>query len=82
MNETTVLIKVQDNGPGVSELDLQQIFDPFFTTKDPGKGTGLGLSICQEIAANHKGYFNCRNIDPHGFEVELTLPKYQERETA
>jgi len=80
INEANVLIKIQDNGPGVSEQDLQQIFDPFFTTKDPGKGTGLGLSICQEIAANHKGYFNCRNIDPHGFEVELTLPKYQEQE--
>ena len=35
-----------DNGPGISDADIEKIFDPFYTTKEPGKGTGLGLYVC------------------------------------
>ncbi len=38
-----VIIKISDNGCGMSREDLDHIFDPFFTTK--ATGTGLGLSI-------------------------------------
>ncbi len=38
-----VIIKISDNGCGMSPEDLNHIFDPFFTTK--ASGTGLGLSI-------------------------------------
>ena len=41
------VIKITDNGRGISQDDLQHIFDPFFTTK--ASGTGLGLSIVQRI---------------------------------
>jgi len=44
-----------DDGPGVSEDNLERIFDPFFTTKSVGKGTGLGLSICFGIVEQHGG---------------------------
>ena len=37
------IIKISDNGCGMSRADLNHIFDPFFTTK--ASGTGLGLSI-------------------------------------
>ena len=47
------LIEVVDDGPGISDEDMQRIFDPFFTTKQRGKGTGLGLSICHEIVREH-----------------------------
>jgi two-component system sensor histidine kinase HydH len=41
------VIKITDNGRGISPDDLKHIFDPFFTTKP--SGTGLGLSIVQRI---------------------------------
>jgi len=42
-----VVIKIADNGCGISEDELKHIFDPFFTTKP--SGTGLGLSIVHRI---------------------------------
>jgi len=48
-----VIIRITDNGPGISK-DLQQsIFEPFFTTKPVGEGTGLGLSVSYFIITSH-----------------------------
>ena len=48
-----VLIKVMDNGPGISEELMDKIFVPFFTTKDAG--SGIGLSISRQIMQMHSG---------------------------
>ena len=50
-----VVIKVKDNGVGISTGHLHRIFEPFFTTKGVGLGTGLGLSISYGIIQQHKG---------------------------
>ncbi|AUD02454.1 ATP-binding protein [Spirosoma pollinicola] len=51
-----VVIKVIDNGTGMSEEVQQKIFQPFFTTKPTGEGTGLGLSLAYEIITKgHQG---------------------------
>ncbi|NJL11522.1 MAG: hypothetical protein HC908_19025, partial [Calothrix sp. SM1_7_51] len=50
------VIKIADNGQGMTESVRSKLFDPFFTTKPVGKGTGLGLSISyQIIVEKHKG---------------------------
>ena len=40
-------LEIIDNGPGVTDTQIQHLFEPFFTTE--AKGTGLGLYICREL---------------------------------
>lgn len=53
-------ICVTDNGPGISEANLDEIFVPFFTTKQ--KGSGIGLSISRQIMKVHDGHLKARSI--------------------
>jgi signal transduction histidine kinase len=66
------VIKVCDNGPGVSEAIAEKIFQPFFTTKE--EGTGLGLSIAARIIEDHKGCLNIKSRQNKGTTFTITLP--------
>jgi NO-binding membrane sensor protein with MHYT domain len=50
-----IIIKIIDNGVGISPQTLPKIFIPFFTTKPIGKGTGLGLATVFGIIQLHAG---------------------------
>lgn len=49
------VLKVEDNGYGMSEEVIERIYEPFFTTKKGGEGTGLGLAIVAQIVEEHGG---------------------------
>ena len=51
-----VVLKVTDNGSGISAQSLQRMFDPFYTTKAHGKGTGLGLAIVHSVVHEAGGH--------------------------
>jgi signal transduction histidine kinase/FixJ family two-component response regulator len=72
--ETGILIRFQDSGPGISEENLERIFDPFFTTKDPDKGTGLGLMISHQIVADHGGSIEVESTPGEGATFHVRLP--------
>ncbi len=73
-----VVIRIQDNGPGMSPSVQDRLFDPFFTTKPTGKGTGLGLSISYEIITEkHKGQLQCISKVGEGTEFIITIPVTQ-----
>lgn len=51
-----VVLTVEDNGPGISETDLEHIFEPFYTRKMMGRsGTGLGLTVVWNTVQDHGG---------------------------
>lgn len=53
-------ICVIDNGPGISEDNLEEIFVPFFTTRQ--NGSGIGLSISKQIMRMHGGNLKVRSV--------------------
>ncbi|MFB8789949.1 MAG: PAS domain S-box protein [Potamolinea sp.] len=70
-----VVIRIADNGLGMSEEVLHQIFDPFFTTKPVGSGTGLGLSISYQIVEEkHKGQISCISDPGERTEFIVEIP--------
>ncbi|MDF2658734.1 MAG: two-component sensor histidine kinase [Paenibacillus sp.] len=72
LSEQDVVVRVQDEGDGISDELISRIGQPFFTTKD--KGTGLGLMVCNNIMENHGGRLTIRSVPGKGTTVEVELP--------
>nr|WP_273039702.1 ATP-binding protein [Iningainema tapete] len=70
-----VIIKIKDNGKGMSSEVKSHIFEHLYTTKTVGKGTGLGLSISHQIVVEkHGGYLNCESVVGFGTELAIAIP--------
>lgn len=69
-----VQISVKDNGPGISDENLERMFEPFYTTKEIGKGTGMGLSTVHGIIHEHKGHIVVETGIGKGTCFKLLLP--------
>lgn len=72
-----ILIKIVDNGIGISEENKSKIFEPFFTTKIPEKGLGLGIPICHAIVTSFGGRMDIESKEGIGTTVVIVLPKKQ-----
>ena len=71
-NNDYIVIKLTDNGTGIS--DTKKVMTPYFTTKT--KGTGLGLPIVSKIISEHSGDFSIKNkTDGDGVKIEISFPK-------
>jgi signal transduction histidine kinase len=73
--QENVVIRIKDNGIGMSEQVKRRIFEPFFTTKPVGVGTGLGLSITFGIIEKHGGNIFVNSEEGKGTEFVIQLPK-------
>ncbi len=70
-----ILIRIKDNGIGMSYDVQQKIFDHLFTTKPVGQGTGLGLSIARQIVVEkHEGTLEVNSALGQGSEFIIKLP--------
>ncbi len=74
-DQNHIVIRIADNGSGITPKIQSKLFDPFFTTKDVGKGTGLGLSISYQIIVDkHHGKLYCDSSSETGTEFTIEIP--------
>ncbi len=71
----SAIIRIKDNGIGMTEKMKQKAFDHLFTTKAVGKGTGLGLTIAHSIVVEkHQGTIEVYSTLGVGTEFVITIP--------
>ena len=74
IDDSRVLVTIEDSGPGIGQKSAKEIFAPFYTSKP--EGMGMGLSICQSIVEAHGGRIAVRAGQHWGLVVEVELPLY------
>lgn len=70
----SILIIIEDNGPGISEEDRKQMFEPFFTTKEDRRNLGLGLTLCKRIIEGYGGTIGVESDVGLFTRVTIALP--------
>jgi signal transduction histidine kinase len=74
VEDNKVIVRISDDGQGISEENLERVFDPGFTTKGVGVGTGLGLSISYNIIHDHSGEIQVESEVGKGSTFSIILP--------
>ncbi len=72
-HKDTIIIEVEDNGPGIPDEIKDKILQPFFTTKRGTDGTGLGLSITNDIVKAHGGVMEIESKVGEGTKFKIIL---------
>jgi signal transduction histidine kinase len=71
------VIRIKDNGAGMTPDVQEKIFEHLFTTKPVGRGTGLGLSIAHQIIVEkHQGSLDVYSVPEKGSEFVITIPTH------
>ena len=68
-------ITVEDEGAGISPVDLPHVFERFYRGKGSSEGFGLGLPICKELTERMGGTISIRSREGVGTEVKVELPE-------
>jgi signal transduction histidine kinase len=72
--EKYLVVRVRDDGEGISEETRLRVFEPFFSTKGAHRGSGLGLWVCQEIIRSHGGQIHINSKVGKGTTFVVGLP--------
>jgi signal transduction histidine kinase len=80
--DNKAIIRIADNGTGITKEDLAHIFDSFYRGHQPSPssngtsvvGTGLGLTIAAAIVHAHQGTISAKSEPGEGTEFIITLP--------
>ena len=71
-----IVVRIEDNGPGLSAEALERVFEPHFTTKPDG--LGLGMPICKTIVEAHGGRIWAETLKSGGAAFNFALPAADE----
>ena len=71
---TYLLVRIDDNGPGLSEADAQKVLRRGVRLDEKTPGTGLGLDIVKELVDVYGGSLELKRSQLGGLLVELRLP--------
>jgi signal transduction histidine kinase len=74
----TLMLRVSDNGPGISPEIIRRIFHPFFTTKTTG--SGIGLATARKVVEAHGGWLDVMSEQGKGATFTMRLPLKQGEE--
>ncbi len=69
---SSLILKVEDTGPGIPDDNFDKLFTPFFTTKT--NGTGLGLATVKKLVELHAGQVTAANIPGGGAVFTVEIP--------
>jgi signal transduction histidine kinase len=77
------VIRVRDQGRGISEDALARIFEGFYRTDFAAteKGSGLGLYVCREIIRAMGGSLEAKSKIWEGSEFIVCIPRFQKDKT-
>jgi two-component system, NtrC family, sensor kinase len=78
LDDKNVILRITDEGTGISDKDFPHIFEPFYSTKELSKGTGLGLAVTYGIITNHKGKIEVEKTSNMGTTFKVVLPKNEQ----
>jgi len=74
------VLKVEDEGVGISGEDMERIFEPFYTKKVMGKsGTGLGMAVVWGTIKDHDGFIDAKSHEGVGTTFSVYLPATSEK---
>lgn len=71
-DNASLVLTVEDTGPGIESSDVPRLFEPFFTTKRGGMG--MGLAICLTTMEAHGGQLTVESVPGAGAAFRLTIP--------
>jgi signal transduction histidine kinase len=75
LSQSQAVIRIHDNGVGMTDAVKQKIFEHLFTTKGVGQGTGLGLAIARQIVVEkHSGTLEVNSTLGEGTEFVISIP--------
>jgi signal transduction histidine kinase len=77
-DERTVVVRVEDRGPGIPRDERERVFEPFFrgpaAERNATPGSGLGLSLVRHVVRAHGGRVRVEGREGGGAAVVLELP--------
>lgn len=68
----SLLVRFEDEGPGIPPNEVMRVFEPFYTTKN--SGVGMGLAVCMRIVTAHDGTIHVASRVGGGAAVTVRLP--------